>query len=170
MTTPRRSSGSVPSVSDDNEPAEDAPASAAPDPRDRRKGPRRTGADRRAGTTAPPGVERREGDRRATDRRSQPPVAKLYRGATRSINEYPLAADELEFINAVNAYKQRHQRTFPTWSEVLHIAKFLGYRKVFSPPSEDEDEDADETTAEAAADSPDTAGASGARNADEEQP
>lgn len=105
------------------------PATATPDPRDRRKGDRRSGRDRREGTEPPAGVERRQGDRRQTDRRHEPDVPEQYRGATRSINEYPLDADELEFINAVNAYKQRYSRPFPTWSEVLHIVRHLGYRK-----------------------------------------
>ena len=56
-----------------------------------------------------------------------------YRGSVRSINEYPLDPAELEFINTLNAYRQRYQRPFPTWSEVLHIVRFLGYRKVAEP-------------------------------------
>jgi len=59
-------------------------------------------------------------------------VPELYRGGERSINEYPLSPDELEFINALNGYKRQHSRPFPTWSEVLHIVRALGYRK---PPS-----------------------------------
>jgi hypothetical protein len=104
-------------------------AFTAPDPRDRRKGPRRGEKDRRAGSEAPPGVERRTGDRRQSDRRAKTAVPDQYRGNVRSINEYPLQADELEFINAINAYKQRHSRPVPTWSEVLHVLRFLGYRK-----------------------------------------
>lgn len=115
-------------TSDEPVPA-DEPASAVPDPRDRRKGERRSGADRRAGTAPPEGVERRQGDRRGTDRRQEPAVPDLYRGGQRSINEYPLSPDELEFINAINAYKKRHGRQFPTWSEVLHVLRALGYRR-----------------------------------------
>ena len=43
--------------------------------------------------------------------------------------EAGLAPDELEFINAINAYKTAHSRPFPTWSEVLHVLHALGYRK-----------------------------------------
>ncbi len=116
----------------------DPPADAVPDPRDRRKGGRRTGADRRAGTVPPAGVERRAGDRRGSDRRSEPAVPDKYRAGARHMNEYPLLADELEFINAINAYKHRHARPFPTWSEVLHVLKALGYRRAGageSPPA-----------------------------------
>jgi hypothetical protein len=110
-------------------PEGDAAAQTSPDPRDRRGGERRSGADRRAGTTPPAGVERRQGDRRGTDRRRPAVVPDQYRGNVRSINEYPLDGEELEFINAINAYKQHYSRPFPTWSEVLHVLKFLGYRR-----------------------------------------
>jgi hypothetical protein len=111
-----------------NTPADEA-AAAVPDPRDRRHGPRRSGADRRAGKPAPAGVERRHGDRRASDRRTDPPVPEQYRAGARHMNEYPLLADEMEFINAMNAYRQKYAKPFPTWSEVLHVLKALGYRK-----------------------------------------
>jgi hypothetical protein len=111
-----------------NEPADEA-ASAAPDPRDRRGGERRSGRDRRAGTSPPPGVERRTGDRRAEERRSAPTTPDAYRAGARHMNEYPLRPEEMEFINAINAYKTKHSRPFPTWSEVLHVVKALGYRK-----------------------------------------
>ncbi len=112
-----------------DEQLQDEQASAIPDPRDRRKGSRRDGTDRRAGTKPPAGVERRAGDRRSSDRRKRTTVAPLYRGTERRINEYPLAPDELEFVNAINAYKTKHSRPFPTWSEVLHIVKALGYKQ-----------------------------------------
>jgi hypothetical protein len=71
-------------------------------------------------------------------------VPPQYRANVRSINEYPLDPDELEFINTLQSYRQRYQRPFPTWSEVLHILKFLGYRKVVAPgwgDGTDEDDD-----------------------------
>lgn len=107
----------------------DEPAAVVPDPRDRRLGERRSGRDRRKGTEPPPGVERRDGDRRGKDRRREPKVPDRYRAGARHINEYPLTPEELEFINAMNAYKQRHDRPFPTWSEVLHVVRSLGYDK-----------------------------------------
>lgn len=39
-------------------------------------------------------------------------------------------ADVLEFIAALDAFKARHGRPFPSWSEVLHVLRGLGYRKV----------------------------------------
>jgi len=45
----------------------------------------------------------------------------------RNINDYPLNTDEIEFINALEDYKRKFDRPFPTWSEVLHILRTLGY-------------------------------------------
>lgn len=36
---------------------------------------------------------------------------------------------ELEFMNAMQAYKQKSGRMFPTWSEVLEVLRTLGYEK-----------------------------------------
>ncbi|HEU5117778.1 MAG TPA: hypothetical protein VFT74_14220 [Isosphaeraceae bacterium] len=36
---------------------------------------------------------------------------------------------ELEFMQAIQAYKQSSGRMFPTWSEVLEVLKSLGYNK-----------------------------------------
>ncbi|MHC4943694.1 MAG: hypothetical protein ACYTG7_11815 [Planctomycetota bacterium] len=37
--------------------------------------------------------------------------------------------ETLEFIKAIDRYKRRSCKPFPTWSEVLEILKSLGYRK-----------------------------------------
>jgi hypothetical protein len=34
-----------------------------------------------------------------------------------------------EFVSAIDEYKRRNQRPFPTWSEVLGVLKSLGYRR-----------------------------------------
>ena len=36
---------------------------------------------------------------------------------------------ELEFLQAIQAYKQASGRNFPTWSEVLEVVRSLGYEK-----------------------------------------
>ncbi len=41
-----------------------------------------------------------------------------------------MTADDKEFLQAVAAYQKRFRRRYPTWLEVLHIARCLGYRKV----------------------------------------
>jgi hypothetical protein len=40
------------------------------------------------------------------------------------------AAAEVEFMQAMQAYKQSSGRMFPTWSEVLEVLQGLGYEKV----------------------------------------
>lgn len=36
----------------------------------------------------------------------------------------------LEFLQAVDKYKRKTNKSFPTWSEILTILKSLGYKKV----------------------------------------
>jgi hypothetical protein len=36
---------------------------------------------------------------------------------------------ELEFMLAMNEYKKKSGRMFPTWSEVLEVLRGLGYEK-----------------------------------------
>ncbi len=38
--------------------------------------------------------------------------------------------EQLEFIQAVDEYKRVNNRPFPTWTEVLDLVLYLGYRKV----------------------------------------
>ena len=46
----------------------------------------------------------------------------------------PYTDDEAEFIRAMDRYKRERRRPYPTWSEVLAVARSLGYRK---PPNPD---------------------------------
>ena len=41
--------------------------------------------------------------------------------------------DEVEFMKAMDDYKRRSGRQFPTWSEVLEVIRDIGYRKVATP-------------------------------------
>lgn len=41
--------------------------------------------------------------------------------------------EEIEFMTAMDDYKRRSGRQFPTWSEVLEVLRDLGYRKVAEP-------------------------------------
>lgn len=52
-------------------------------------------------------------------------------------SEVDYSADEVEFLRAMDAYKRRTGRQFPTWSEVLDVVRDLGYCK---PPPPDDDE------------------------------
>ncbi|MFL5342635.1 MAG: hypothetical protein ACJ8F7_21080 [Gemmataceae bacterium] len=46
------------------------------------------------------------------------------------------SADEVEFMMAMERYKRRASRPFPTWHEVLRVVKALGYRKIEVQKSE----------------------------------
>lgn len=73
----------------------------------------------------PDGVERRTGEsRRKTQRRREIDPTTCER-------DYSL--DEVEFMSAMDNYKRRSGRPFPTWSEVLEVVRSLGYRKVEAP-------------------------------------
>jgi hypothetical protein len=96
----------------------------------------------------PPTVERRKTDRRATvvdrrvgaDRRDETTTNSTFdrrRGPGRRRTDYRRDAEEghmneeqLEFIKAMDEYKRVNSRPFPTWTEVLDVMLFLGYRKV----------------------------------------
>lgn len=83
---------------------------------DRRGPDRRKGERRKA--EKPVDVERRSGeDRRKGDRR------------TRNINQYDLSEDELEFIQAVNRFREGTGNRFPTAKDILQILRDLGYEK-----------------------------------------
>jgi hypothetical protein len=45
-------------------------------------------------------------------------------------NGSEFSPDETEFLLAMLAYQKRFRRRYPTWREVLHVARCLGYRKV----------------------------------------
>ncbi len=72
----------------------------------------------------PDGVERRQDPRRKVERRRQIDPTTCER-------DYSL--DEVEFMSAMDTYKRRSGRQFPTWSEVLEVVRSLGYRKVEAP-------------------------------------
>ncbi len=41
--------------------------------------------------------------------------------------ERDYSGDEIEFMRAMDDYKRRSGRQFPTWSEVLEVVRSLGY-------------------------------------------
>ena len=86
-----------------------------------------------------------------TDRRS-PPVPEVKSSAEKSFSgperrktverrrqidpttcERDYRPDEVEFMKAMDDYKRRSGRQFPTWSEVLEVIRDIGYRKVAQP-------------------------------------
>ena len=93
-------------------------ATATIDRRDNRD--RRLGAERRV-QSLPVAVEHRVLQRRvkvARRRQIDPTTCE---------RDYTL--DEIEFMSAMDEYKRRNGRMFPTCSEVLEVIKALGYEK-----------------------------------------
>lgn len=68
--------------------------------------------------------ERRQTSRRKVERRRQIDPTTCERDYT---------DDEIDFMKAMDIYKRRSGRQFPTWSEVLEVVRCMGYRKVAEP-------------------------------------
>ena len=80
-------------------------------------------ADRRKVDTKPEFLaeERRVGERRVkVERRRQIDPTTCERDYT---------GDEVEFMKAMDLYKRKSGRMFPTWSEVLEVVRDLGYHR-----------------------------------------
>jgi hypothetical protein len=118
-----------------------------PAPRERRSGKERRDAEAAAASAAATAEaeDRRLADRRTGLDRRRPHLhydaLAPHPRPERNINDYPLSTDEVEFINAINDYKAKFGRPFPTWSEVLHVMRALGYRRADAllPPGVDMD-------------------------------
>jgi len=87
-------------------------------------------------------IERREGeDRRESvvdrrlglDRRRGPGRRRC--DDRKSAEEGEMSQEQFEFLMAIDEYKRKNTRPFPTWTEVLEVIKALGYRKVAEPQS-----------------------------------
>ena len=83
---------------------------------------RRAGKDRRQSVVDRRlGLDRRRGPgRRRSDER-------------KSAEEGQMSNEQFEFLMAIDEYKRKNTRPFPTWTEVLELIKALGYRKVAEP-------------------------------------
>jgi hypothetical protein len=60
----------------------------------------------------------------------RPGPPRLVAGPDTALPGSDYSDDEREFLVAIEKYKRRHRRPFPTWREVLHVAHCLGYRRV----------------------------------------
>lgn len=72
-------------------------------------------------------------NRRASEQALRAAQARHTSGRRRFVDpatcERDYAAEELEFMNAMQEYKRTSGRMFPTWSEVLEVLIKLGYTK-----------------------------------------
>ena len=82
-------------------------------------------------------------NRRASEQATRAANARQLSGRRRFVDpttcerEYTNA--EMEFMLAMNDYKQRSGRMFPTWSEVLEVLRALGYEKIGTDPPRSRD-------------------------------
>ena len=95
---------------------------------------RRDDDDRRSVVDRRLGLDRRNDDRRLElDRRRGP--GKRRSDDRKSAEEGQMSDEQFEFLMAIDEYKRKNTRPFPTWTEVLEVIKALGYRKVAEPQS-----------------------------------
>ncbi|MHC4119604.1 MAG: hypothetical protein ACYSWO_19065 [Planctomycetota bacterium] len=99
---------------------------------------RRSGEERRKSAVSERrnGEERRKSvvDRRlGLDRRRGP--GRRLTDDRKSAEEGHMSDEQFEFLMAIDEYKRKNTRPFPTWTEVLEVIKALGYRKVAEPQS-----------------------------------
>ncbi|WP_157605591.1 hypothetical protein [Schlesneria paludicola] len=89
---------------------------------ERRMQNRRIGGDRRRPEVDAEfkGGEKRTSERRKVERR---------RLIDPTTCERDYSLDEVEFMKAMDEYKRKSGRMFPTWSEVLEVVRDLGYAK-----------------------------------------
>ncbi|MHC4573724.1 MAG: hypothetical protein ACYS76_06285 [Planctomycetota bacterium] len=83
---------------------------------------RRSGGERRKNV-----VDRRLG----LDRRRGP--GRRRSSERKSAEEGQMTDEQFEFLIAIDEYKRKNGKHFPTWTEVLEVMKALGYRKVAEP-------------------------------------
>jgi hypothetical protein len=74
-------------------------------------------------------VDRRSG----FDRRRGPGVRLTEERKAAELGQ--MSTEQFEFLMAIDEYKRKNSRPFPTWTEVLEVVKALGYRKVAEPQS-----------------------------------
>lgn len=85
---------------------------------ERRLQNRRVMGDRRILRQDAQGAERRKTPRRKVERR---------RLIDPTTCERDYTDEEIEFMRAMDEYKRKSGRMFPTWSEVLEVVRGLGY-------------------------------------------
>lgn len=69
-----------------------------------------------------------------------------YTSYSAALDGSEMTADEVEFLIAVAAFQKHTGRRYPTWREILHVLRCLGYRKVaeevpIGPPHPPPDEE-----------------------------
>jgi hypothetical protein len=93
-------------------------------------------------------------NRRASEQATRAANARQQSGRRRFVDpttsEREYTAAEMEFMLAMNEYKRRSGRMFPTWSEVLEVLRDLGYVKTTGAPARSNSHHSETTTTLAA--------------------
>jgi len=50
----------------------------------------------------------------------------------RAAEEGEMTAEQMLFVQAIDAFKRVNGKTFPTWTDVLEVVRKLGYRKTMT--------------------------------------
>lgn len=105
---------------------------------DRRRRARRAAASRAAETvsrsnTIEPADDDEDDDFEAAESSADRRRADRRRQIDPTTCERDYSGGEVEFMRAMDDYKRKSGRPFPTWSEVLEVLVSLGYRKVAEP-------------------------------------
>ena len=90
----------------------------------KKSGRRPASASRPAATDGPASIQKAK--RSKTKPAQAEPAAERSAGP---VNPDSMSAEVIEFITAVDEYKRKRGRPFPSWSEILEVVKQLGYRK-----------------------------------------
>lgn len=93
----------------------------------RRSSDRRASKDERRKESIPVAVERRGTERRKVQRRRQ---------IDPTTCERDYSGDEIEFMQAMDAYKRANGRMFPTCSEILEVIRAMGYVRLGNTTAE----------------------------------
>ena len=56
-----------------------------------------------------------------------------YSAYSPSLDGSEMSSEEWEFLLAMAGFQRRFGRRYPTWREILHVLRCLGYRKVAEP-------------------------------------
>ena len=80
---------------------------------------------------------KKPGAKKVAKKASSKPVRKTTTVAAKKTTAKPISkppkldmnSDVMEFIAAIDAYRQEYHRPFPGWSEILFVVKKLGYKK-----------------------------------------
>jgi hypothetical protein len=103
---------------------------------ERRNGPRRRNDDAPA-----PDMERATAPVLPTERRAK---KERRRRIDPTTFEKQYTSDEMEFMNAMQRFKESSGKSFPSHGEVIKVAVALGYRRVIDEPAPSVDESFDD--------------------------